>query len=98
MLWNARLDLPPIRRNGGNEVMKKGRAMKKVFLGLACVAGLAGTQAPIRGYAATNVASVAAGASRVFCLEMAITPGAPSTVAGQSLAFTMTVSGLQSAS
>ena len=64
----------------------------------ACVAGLAGTQAPIRGYAATNVASVAAGASRVFCLEMAITPGAPSTVAGQSLAFTMTVSGLQSAS
>lgn len=41
MRWNARLALPPVLRNGGNERMEKGRVMKKMFLGLACVAGLA---------------------------------------------------------
>lgn len=65
----------------------------------ACAAGLGGTQAPLDGYAAAlGGGALAAGATRWYCLEVALAAGTPATVSGQGLDFGVTLDGTQSAS
>lgn len=65
----------------------------------ACAAGLGGPQGPLNGYsAALGGGALAAGATRWYCLEVALTAGTPATVSGQGLDFDVTLDGTQSAS
>lgn len=65
----------------------------------ACAAGLGGAQAPLNGYsAALGGGPLAAGATRWYCLEVALAANTPATVSGQGLSFEITVAGTQSAS
>lgn len=65
----------------------------------ACTTGLGGTQGALNGYTtATGFDTIAAGASRWYCLEVGIAANSPATVSGQSLNFTLTIDGTQDGS
>ena len=64
-----------------------------------CAVGLGGTQAALDGYSvALGGGPLAGGATRWYCLEVALAAGPPATVSGQGLDFDVTVAGTQSAS
>lgn len=63
----------------------------------ACEAGLGGSQKALNGYdEPLSGGSLAAGATRWYCFEVALATGTPATVSGQGLTFTVTVRGTQS--
>ncbi|MFT4134894.1 hypothetical protein [Microbacterium sp.] len=66
----------------------------------ACTTGLGGPQAALPGYAAVlgDGASLSAGATRWYCLEVALAADTPIAASGQGLGFTLTVNGTQSTS
>ncbi|MFT4294497.1 MAG: hypothetical protein QM582_03690 [Micropruina sp.] len=64
----------------------------------ACATGLAGTPAVLDGYAATlGGGTLAPGAVRWYCFEIALAANTPGTLSGQGLGFTMTVNATQKA-
>ncbi len=65
----------------------------------ACEAGLSGSQKTLNGYdEPLSGGSLAAGATRWYCFEVALATSTPATVSGQGLTFTVTVRGTQSVS
>lgn len=63
----------------------------------ACTTGLGGTQTALHGYSATlGGGSLAAGATRWFCFEVALAANTPATLSGQGFGFGITINGRQS--
>lgn len=64
----------------------------------ACVPGLGGAQGALNGYTTAAFDTIAAGTTRTYCLEVGLAAGTPVSVSGQSLNFSLTVTGTQSGS
>lgn len=60
-----------------------------------CVPGLGGPLAPLVGYVSPVLTTVAAGQSASLCLEVTLDDATPPAQAGQSAAFTATISATQ---
>lgn len=61
----------------------------------ACAPGLASAQGSLNGFTAADFTSLAAGASTVVCLEIALDEATPIALSGQSATFTATVTATQ---
>lgn len=64
----------------------------------ACVPGLGGAQGVLNGYTTTAFDTIAVGATRTYCLEVGLAAGTPVSVSGQSLNFSLTITGTQNGS
>ncbi|MFT3970353.1 MAG: hypothetical protein QM695_08735 [Micropruina sp.] len=63
----------------------------------ACAINLTGSQGALQGYSETlGGGSLAAGATRWYCFEVALATNTPATVSGEGLTFTVTITGTQS--
>ncbi|WP_141396672.1 hypothetical protein [Microbacterium gorillae] len=63
----------------------------------ACAAGPAGTPAAINGHTVPTLATLPAGATAWYCLEVSIAPGSSAALAGQDLTYRLTIDGRQTA-
>ncbi|WP_052460667.1 SipW-dependent-type signal peptide-containing protein [Microbacterium gorillae] len=63
--------------------------------GSACTTGLSGALGALSGYAVAPLETIAAGATRTYCLELVLLPSTPVGQSGQGVSFTLTLDGTQ---